>query len=43
LPVDKTWENVIVLFPAGLTHSVSPFYSSDDYRISVAGNIKFKT
>ena len=30
---------VIVLFPARLNHTVYPFFSSDEYRISVAGNL----
>lgn len=41
LPIDKTWENTMVLFPAALCHSVHPFYTSDDYRISVSGNFVF--
>jgi hypothetical protein len=41
LKVDKSWENKLILFPARLKHSVSPFYSSDETRITVAGNIKF--
>ena len=41
-PVDNKWEGSIVLFPSALTHQVFPFYTSDDYRITVAGNIKFK-
>ena len=36
-------ENTLLLFPAQLSHCVYPFYSSDDYRISVSGNFKFKT
>ena len=40
LPVDKTWEKRMVIFPAQLSHSVSPFYTSNDYRISVAGNLE---
>lgn len=43
LPVDKTYEGIIMMFPAALFHSVNPFYSSDEYRVSVAGNVKFKT
>ena len=38
LPVDKTWENKLIVFPAAMTHAVHPFFSSDEYRISVAGN-----
>lgn len=37
--VDKEWQGKIFLFPALLSHSVSPFFSSDDYRISVSGNV----
>jgi hypothetical protein len=35
---DKKMENHLLMFPAKLNHSVSPFYTSDEYRISVAGN-----
>lgn len=40
LPVDKSWEGTIIMFPASLNHCVYPFYTSDDYRISVSGNIQ---
>lgn len=40
LPVDQDWEGKMLFFPAALTHSVYPFYTSDEYRISVAGNLK---
>ena len=39
IPVDKTFEGKMVVFPTHLNHSVTPFYTSDDFRISVAGNI----
>ena len=42
LPVDKTYENVMIVFPASMSHGVYPFVTSDDYRISVSGNFKFK-
>lgn len=42
LAVDRNWENILVLFPASLDHAVYPFYTSDQYRISVSGNFKFK-
>lgn len=42
LNVDKTYEGKLVMFPSYLPHSVSPFYTSDEYRISIAGNIIFK-
>jgi len=40
--IDKTWEGTMVMFPSWLNHSVYPFYTSDDYRISISGNIKVK-
>ena len=43
IPADKSMENKMLIFPAGLNHSVSPFYTSDDYRISISGNVKFLT
>jgi len=39
IPVDETYENTLVIFPAKLNHQVYPFYTSDEYRISVSGNI----
>ena len=42
IPVDETYEAVICIFPAKMNHQVYPFYTSDDYRISVSGNICFK-
>ena len=42
IPVDKEYENVLCIFPAKMNHQVYPFYTSDDYRISVSGNICFK-
>lgn len=38
--VDKSYEGKLVLFPSSLSHSVSPFFTTDDYRISVAGNLR---
>ena len=43
IPVDKTYEGKILLFPAKMKHCVYPFYSSDEYRISVSGNIFFQS
>ena len=37
--VEKGWEGRIVMFPAKLLHMVYPFQTSDDYRISIAGNL----
>lgn len=37
--VDKTYEGTLLMFPGTVRHSVYPFYTSEGYRISVAGNI----
>ena len=42
IPVDKRFENKIIVFPSQMFHSVFPFYSTDEERISVSGNFKFK-
>jgi hypothetical protein len=42
IKADRTMENHFFLFPAELSHSVSPFYTTDKYRISVSGNFKFQ-
>lgn len=39
IPVDQTYEKRVIVFPSDMVHSVYPFYSSDDYRIAVAGNV----
>jgi hypothetical protein len=39
LYVDHDWEKRVVLFPAHLSHCVYPFTTSDDYRISISGNL----
>ena len=41
-PVDKTWEQKMLIFPAKLFHCVYPFYGTDDYRITMSGNVRFK-
>jgi hypothetical protein len=40
--IDSSRQNSICLFPNTMIHHVSPFYSTDRWRISVAGNLKFK-
>lgn len=35
----KDWEEVICVFPSDLMHYVNPFRTSDEYRISIAGNL----
>ena len=42
MPVDKSYERKIILFPGDTLHSVSPFYTSNDYRVTVSGNIIVK-
>ena len=37
--VESGWEGRIIMFPAKLLHMVYPFQTSDDYRISIAGNL----
>ena len=39
LNIDKSWEGSIIMFPSYLNHMVYPFYTSDEYRISMSGNI----
>jgi len=41
MPADKTWEKQGLLFKSHLNHIVYPFYSSDDYRITISGNFCF--
>ena len=40
LSIDKSKEGYIALFPSTLNHQVYPFYSSDEYRITIASNIR---
>jgi hypothetical protein len=39
IQLTKNDEGSIIMFPATLQHCVYPFYSGDDVRISVSGNI----
>jgi len=39
---DKKYEGIIIVFPSYLNHIVWPFYTSDEYRISLSGNVKIK-
>jgi hypothetical protein len=36
---DKTFEGKMLMFPSQIKHAVNPFYTSDKYRISIAGNL----
>ena len=38
----KKLEGSAFLFPSRMNHCVYPFYTSDDYRISIAGNYRFR-
>ena len=39
VPVDNSFEGKLILFPGNMNHSVTPFYTSDEYRITVSGNL----
>jgi len=39
LYINADWCGRIILFPAHLSHCVYPFTTSDDYRISISGNL----
>ena len=41
LNVDKSFEGKIIMFPSYVQHQVFPFYTSDDYRITISGNASF--
>ena len=41
IPVSNKHEGTIILFDSSLSHTVLPFYTSDEYRISIAGNIVY--
>lgn len=36
---DKSFEGHMIVFDSRLTHQVYPFFTSDQYRISIAGNL----
>ena len=39
IAVDKKDEGRILFFPSKMVHQVFPFYTSDEYRITVSGNV----
>lgn len=41
LPIDKSYNGTMAIFKADTMHEVYPFYTSDEYRITVSGNIVF--
>jgi hypothetical protein len=42
IPMEKKMEGYCTIFPAHLHHMVYPFYTSDEERVSISGNIFFK-
>jgi hypothetical protein len=42
IPVTRQSEGMIILFPSKLIHTVHPFYTSEETRISISGNIILK-
>jgi hypothetical protein len=42
VPVGKSLSGTMCMFPAMLNHSVNPFYTSDEYRVSISANIHYK-
>ncbi len=43
MTVDEKSNGTICLFPSDLGHMVYPFYTSDEYRITIAGNVHLNT
>ena len=43
IELDSTWEGTMIMYPAQFMHQVYPFYTSNQYRISVAGNVYLDT
>ena len=39
LPVDRSWNGVILMFPSTTKHAVYPYQSTNKERITVSGNI----
>ena len=40
--MDQSYIGKVLMFPSRLQHMVYPFYTSDEYRITVSGNIALK-
>jgi hypothetical protein len=38
---DKSMNNTLLVFPSDMPHEVFPFYTSDEYRITLSGNLEF--
>lgn len=41
--IDKSFEGKLLMFPSHMSHCVYPFYSSNETRISMSGNVLFDT
>lgn len=39
IPADKSFNGTLCLFPSDLNHYVNPFYSTDQYRMTISSNI----
>jgi len=39
IDLDKSYEGKMLMFPSAMHHQVYPFYSTDEYRISLSGNV----
>lgn len=39
LDIDRTWQGNMIMFPSYLKHQVYPFFTSDQPRISMSGNV----
>ena len=42
IPVDKSFEGKMIMFSANQLHEVYPFYTSDDFRVTISGNFRYK-
>ncbi len=43
IPVDRRFEGMICVFPASIHHTVYPFTTSDEFRVSISGNLAPKS
>jgi hypothetical protein len=41
IPVDSSYERTCIVFPGEMMHSVTPYFSTDERRITVSGNIEY--
>lgn len=43
IPLSPDYEGYMLFFPSNLKHIVNPFFTSDEYRISISGNVLLDT